>query len=731
MPSVRKSTGRVVTPVRQPEVASAKKAQLEPPALLAFPLRHDIALHAQEGFQSESVVLPQPDRIRAPFAAPASPPIEILEAQVPPAVISSDLTDAFSPASTEGIRWSSERVAGEDEPTAVSKLGRLRPRLAPGLLEGDTAARAFPIPVREDQIETVRRLLEKGEVAVATDPGCGSDESVALAIRELLRTGTIRRGLLLASSELFEYWRRLFELWAPEVCLAFWPTGGQKTVWPEEAHIVLADPIRSDPVGLEPAIGAGGCDLVVLTAFTAYRRRGGDPTSLRAIAAGRRWVVSGGPPPEAEDWRLLHRYFHPQWAGSAALAEIQDRLAKQIVRHKKTSLQGTLPRRSRIEVWLALDEAQRGEYDEALEEERIRLERLGGAVNRTHVLGSLSRLKKVMAFRPGTLDGVKVRVLVDLVEEILASGAKVVVVGPSDPEVLAGLMSVLEAHGASRLDSTAPAEDQAQILSDFRRDPRRRVLIADTETRGDGEPLEGASYIIHFGHEWNPAHRRRTEQRLFPDLGPTVPQTVFELWIADSVEARYHALLASQGLLARDIAHETRPKDIEERLTILEWLSTVFEIGSVPESASGRDIGTGKLPGTGALQEAWAKFDAKRLAGAAESLLRALGFTQVERVARPNESGCDFTGWHTSTAGAERIFIRCLRAPSSVGVDEARQVLEEIPRYEECVGAYLVATADFTSASRKLAEQSEGRLALVDGPEFYRHLRVLGLVGDR
>lgn len=240
--------------------------------------------------------------------------------------------------------------------------------------------------------------------------------------------------------------------------------------------------------------------------------------------------------------------------------------------------------------------------------------------------------------------------------------------------------------------------------------------------------MEGASYIIHYGHEWNPAHRRRAEQRLFPDLGPAVPQTVFELWVADTVEARYHALLASQGLLARDVAHETRPKDIEERLTILEWLSTVFEIGSVPESAAGRDGGTGSLPGTGALQEAWAKFDSRRLAGAAESLVKALGFTQIERTTRPTETGCDFLGWHTTSGGAERIFIRCLRATAAVGVEEARGVLEEIPRHEECVGAYLVATADFTSACRKLADQSEGRLVLVDGAEFYRHLRVLGLV---
>jgi hypothetical protein len=508
-------------------------------------------------------------------------------------------------------------------------------------------------------------------------------------------------------------------------------SGGE--VWPDPAHVLLADPdgLREALAGPQSPVSALSCDVLILTAYVAFRRRGGDPTLCSAISASQRWVLSGGPPPEAEDWRALHRYLHPTWAGAPALAEIQDRLARQTFRQTKASLTGVLPRRSRLELWLELGEEQREEYTEVLEEERTRLEKLGGAVNRSHVLGSLARLKHVMAFRPGTLDGVKVRVLIDLVEEILASGAKLVVVGPSDDDVLGGLVAILETYGAERLDSRGTDAEQAAILERFRREPRRRVLVADTETRGDGEPLEGASYVIHFGHEWNPAHRRRTEQRLFPDLGPTAPQTVFELWIAGSVEERYHALLASQGLLASDIAHETRPKDIEERLTILEWLSTVFEVGSVPTADRSGEVGTGKLPGTGALREAWAEFDPERLAASAENLMHALGFTQVERVSAPLDSGCDFLGYHTGSEGAERIFIRCLRLEGAIGVEEARSAIAEAENHEDCVGAYLIATGEFTSACRRVAEQSEDRLVLVDGAEFYRHLQVLGLVSKR
>jgi len=44
----------------------------------------------------------------------------------------------------------------------------------------------------------------------------------------------------------------------------------------------------------------------------------------------------------------------------------------------------------------------------------------------------------------------------------------------------------------------------------------------------------------------------------------------------------------------------------------------------------------------------------------------------------------------------------------------------------DCVGAYLITTSDFTAACRKLADESQGQLALVSGAELYRHLHILG-----
>jgi hypothetical protein len=598
------------------------------------------------------------------------------------------------------------------------------------VIDQEAVLAAFPAAVRPDQQEAVQRVLDESDLVLVADPGCGMDAVTALALRELFRAGRIERAMVLAPHESLRAWTSLFSAWAGELRVA--AGSGESGTWPGRVEVWVVEP-QSIAEALRRSVGAAAAlatDVVLLTDFTALRRRGFDPTSLAALPARRHWVMTGGPPPEAEDWRLLHRYLHPDWAGPAALADIQERLYRQTIRQTKAAVQAQLPRRSRTELWFDLEGGQRAAYQLALDEERLRLERLGGAINRTHLGAALGRLKRILAFQPGTLDGVKVRALVDRTEEILASGSKLVVVSPPDAETLANLMSVLEAYGAVRLDSAAGAEDQTAAIAEFRRQAAKRVLVADSEARGDGEPFNEATYLVHFSHDWNPAHRRRVEQRLYPDLGPGPALTLYEFWAAGTVEERYHQLLETQGLLARDVALETRPKDIEERLTLQDWMREVFEVGATENAArGGRAGGTGQLPGTGDLRKAWAAFDVEGLATAAESLTRALGFTQIERVRPPDESGCDFLAWLTSAAGAERVFIRCLRLAAAGEVEEGEAILDELKDRPDCVGAYLIATVEFTPACRRLAEASEDRLVLVDGSEFLRHLRVLGLVG--
>jgi hypothetical protein len=723
MPSVRKSTGRAVTPVRQPEVAAARQTQLTPPPDVAFPVPPGLHIPVEGAPQVLARALDRPQALALPLTRLAPPEMTTPASRIEVAEPARKVAIEFPAVTVGNLRWPRPGSPGAgfadpEFPAATT----LRAALSPGLFEQEAEYGAFPSPPRQDQLETVQRLVGGGDWLLTQDPGIGLEETACLALRELFRARQAGCALLVVPGPMQRAWRSRLEVWGPPVEVR---TGvaGEHGAQGGAPHLHLVDFGAAEAA----AEALGQVDVVVIDAYAAFRRRGGDPTALTRLSPGRRWVLSGGAPPEAEDWRLLNRFFHPNWGGTSALADIHEKLRGRTIRQTREALADVLPRRARREIWFDLEGEQRAAYDRWLEEERRRLSRLGGAVNRTHIEGSLGRLKQALAFLPGGLDGVKVRALVDLSEEILASGAKLLVVTPPGETMLESLLAVLESHGAVRLDSRAPSEEQAAALEAFRRPSGPRVLLADSEARGDGEPLQGATYLIHFSHEWNPAHRRRAEQRLFPDLGPGPPHTVFEFWVAETVEQAYHALLEAQGLLAGDVGHATRPSELEERLTLDDWLRRVFEVDAA--GGTQKRAATGKLPGTGALRETWKQFSAQDLAQAAEALMRALGFTQVEPLATPVAAGCDFAAWQVTEAGAERSFVRCLRLdePADVAhLDEARRAMEGQP---DCSGCLLITTADFTPAARQAAEASGGALTLVDGSEFYRHLRVLGLVG--
>ena len=76
----------------------------------------------------------------------------------------------------------------------------------------------------------------------------------------------------------------------------------------------------------------------------------------------------------------------------------------------------------------------------------------------------------------------------------------------------------------------------------------------------------------------------------------------------------------------------------------------------------------------------------------------------------------------------ERVLVRSIRTHNNVGVAKARALLKAVETRRDCMGAYLVTTTDFTASCKNLADDSDGRLAIVSGAELYRHLHILGRV---
>jgi hypothetical protein len=728
MPPVRKSTGQAVSPLRRPSIAGVRELRFRPPAIATFPLSPGLNLMAEDAPPALEAHLSRLQvwslnlgRLDPPELSPLQATMRGLELVEPWSMsLSVDLMGG-------GTRPSA--AAGSPSP-GTAWLGNLTPLLLAPALESDVAAALGARPYHQDAAQA---FVANPRFLLADDLGTGKARSVSLALAVLVSQREIHRALIVAPRERLGYWIDELESFVPE--LARRQVGGtaaeRRTLWREWSQIdlVAARDLAHD---VEAGVELPGFDLMVVDSFVALlRRQAVELRQISKIEAARRWALAGAVPVDPEDWRALLGFLSPDAASGPARAgtgELRERFTQNTLRRSKTELARQMPRLARQEVWVDLDPTLARLYAQALAGERQRLARLGAAMSRSHLQASLDRLKQVCNFTPESYDGPKVRALIDLAEEITSGRSKLVVFTTFGEVTASQLQPALEAFGVIRLAGEMSQGDQAAALARFRAEPSRRVLLADVDARGDGESLDPATYVVHFDHDWNPAQRRRLEQRFFPDLGPALPLTVFELWVRGTIEEQYHRALEARHLLASHLPQDTQPADLEERLSLEDWRQEVFE-ATPPRPASPAAPpakGTGALPGTGTLRARLESLSAGQLEAAVEATLGRLGFTTIQRLSDAVAGGPTFVACRGKRTDCR--LVRILRTGRNIGVQEARDLLEEAAQRPESPGALLMATTEFTPACRKYAEDTGGRLSLMAGEDLYAHFRELGVV---
>jgi hypothetical protein len=222
----------------------------------------------------------------------------------------------------------------------------------------------------------------------------------------------------------------------------------------------------------------------------------------------------------------------------------------------------------------------------------------------------------------------------------------------------------------------------------------------------------------------------RAELRLHPAIFRAVPITIYEFWVAGTIDEILFRLLATKNLLPTAIAEGTQPQDLEGKIKLEEWLDQVLQLQPGDEGKDRIKIeqttGTGMLPGTAVLRDRLAEISPDTLMAGVETLIKALGYPDSELIGSEMEEPGYLLAWRDGEQGVERVLVQCIQDSRNVGVAAGRNLLKAMEARGDCVGAYLMTTSDYTSACRKLADESEGKLALVSGAELYRHLHILG-----
>lgn len=740
-----------VPPLEPPPLTGVRDLILEQPLHWPAAPRTEILLAPEDEGAAHAVRIPPEVTYEFSLGGLEAIPIEKLAGAVPRPPILLEAVRPTAESAPEGIVMTASPVSRPDgppplprqsadplHPDADTRLDRLRPYLVETVLPLEGSGGEVLQVLRPHQLEAFQALLAQESLLLADDLGTGKTVTVCLAILALFQRGQARRVLVVCPDSQRREWAAALADWCPGLLVtAVHGERAQRALdWASPAHVLLADyeALAGDLERNLIDTARMDLDLVILDSVLGARRLKANPAEPAArLRPRRRWALAGALPEEREDWLAVFQFLTPGLANVGAgtsAAELRRRFAPHFLRRTKQQVAQDLPAFMRLRQWMDLDDRQWESYREALAEERHRLKNLGGALTRTHAIAALDRLTQGCNFLANSFDGVKVRALVTMAEEVSAGDGKMVVFSPQPRQSLTLLLPVLQAYGVIDLAASGSEQDRIQSIQAFRHEPRFHVLLADVQSRLDGRPLIEASYLVHFDHALDPLLARRAEMRLRPDGSHGLPINIYEMWTTGTHEERLFRLLADRGLLEEDLyqREELPAADLTLEDLLGEVLGVSTAEGPAPREAAPHPMGSGWLPGTDMLRAQLSALSPENLMAGVAGWMQALGFPLCEPVGEPTEGGGELIASRETDAGTERVLVRTVRSEKNVGISEAKVLLKEAS-LRDCMGAYLIATSDFTPACKKHADQPGGKLALVSGAELWRHLHILGWFG--
>ena len=281
------------------------------------------------------------------------------------------------------------------------------------------------------QYEGIGWLFSKSAALLADEMGLGKTMQTITAIRLLIRSGQIRRVLLVCPKPLLPNWQREFRAWAEELpfVVVEGDTERRRLTWTMPGVPILIANYESlvrDFASFEEG-DFPKFDLVVLDeAQRIKNRESRTAETARALPRRRSWALTGTPiENRPEELAALYEFLGviPPHA-TPDLKQLQY-LAKQcILRRTKDLVMKDLPPRLDRDAHLELLPSQKIAYDMAEKDGVIHLNELGDQISVQHVFELVLRLKQITNFDPLTGESAKLDRLEADMEEVAASGGK-------------------------------------------------------------------------------------------------------------------------------------------------------------------------------------------------------------------------------------------------------------------------------------------------------------------
>lgn len=433
-------------------------------------------------------------------------------------------------------------------PDAVSIEDRLFYMLQPPLetwLKGQELI--MPFEPFHFQYEGIAWLFSQKAALLADEMGLGKTMQTITAMRLLLRSGQVRRILLVCPKPLIPNWQRELKAWAEELPVVTIEGDSQhrQMLWQMPGVTILLANYELLVRDMEMfGEQTPQFDLVILDEAQRIKNRDSRTASTaRRLNRKRSWALTGTPI-ENRPEELASLYEFMEVVPPNATPDVRQliQLSKQyVLRRTKDLVMTDMPPRLDRDALLELSPAQRYAYDVAEKDGVIHLDALGDSISIQHVFELVLRLKQITNFDPRTGESAKLERLEADMEEIAECGGKAILFSQWTA-CIDWLEQRLDRFKPLVYHGRIPTQKREPILARFKEDPKANLLMMSYGTGAVGLNLQFAGYVFLFDRWWNPAVEDQAINRAHR-IGQKSKVIVTKFISKDTIEERIDRVL--------------------------------------------------------------------------------------------------------------------------------------------------------------------------------------------
>ena len=485
-----------------------------------------------------------------------------------------------TPIDDPRVQAAARKAGYRGRSTTAPLLAQLLPILLPPARARFGDVFDLPSDLYTYQRDGIQWLIEHEPAALlADDMGLGKTVQVAVALRQLFRTGKILRALIVAPRSVITSWRRHMADWAPELQVV--AIDGSRTerriawtaLWNQQAHVgvVTYDSLRID----EEFCQRGSLSVVVFDEIHFCK----NPDTARAraaksIRADRRWGLTGTPlENKVDDFANILTILDStiRFGKAPSPRAVRNAASKIMIRRRIGDVLTDLPELSSHIEYIDILPVQRQAYDDA---ETLGVNRLRAhEVSITNVLALITALKQIC--NGVDIHSAKAEWLTNYLDNAQNAYDKTLVFSQYVTSLNTLNRSLSNFRPLQYVGRMTPKQKQL-CVDTFQNSPDNHVMLVSLRAGGVGLNLTAANRVVHYDSWWNPAVMNQATARI-RRIGQKKQMFETTLVASNTVEERIQRILDDKRTLFANVVDDLSVEGISSALT-QEELYSLFGI---------------------------------------------------------------------------------------------------------------------------------------------------------